>query len=462
MLEKYLYWNEELEVRIHLNNTIILAVTKNLNEQMPNSKNVQRTYSLNETAKEIILLIDGTKTYDEIVSLLSEKYNEDVETISKKVSKFLNDITREYNININEQSVPEKKHMTFVQNRSIYPTVASIEVTNKCNIRCKHCYGNFGERKNITMTLEKVTHLLDDLKDIGVRMIELTGGEIATHPNMKEIVLHAIDLNFDQVSILTNGVALTNEIMDIIISNKSKIFVQIDLQSLNDSYLTWFTNVSNTLPIIQKNIKRLAESNVKMRIATTVTHRNIDEIENIAEWVHSLGIDYYGITPVVSLGRAIDSESDLYITSNDLEKLEATLNKVNNKYKGFLSIIEGDRDKYKNCACLTSHFVISSSGDIKICTMDNLEYFNSSIGNVFEKTIKEIYDDNDEYIVAFYNMTSPKINSPECKECENKFFCSNCVLRGLFKAKEVKEKCSWYKNQVPKIIKDKLEFEAYR
>lgn len=453
---KYVYWNENLEIREFLDGTQVLVINKSKDNGLATRKNMKTTYTINESAAEIITLINGTRTYDEIISFLASKYNEENDSIRAKITPFIKSISNLYNINIMEQQNSNEIPVNFIEKSILYPSVASIELTNKCNIKCMHCYGDYGNAKDQIMSLDNAKLLLTDLKNVGVRIIELTGGEITVHPHIKEILLHAIDLNFDQISFLTNGVSLSDEVMEILIENKEKVFVQIDMHSLNDDYLTWFTKVSNTLNVIRNKIIRLAENKVKIRVATIVTHKNINEISDIADWVHSLGIGHYGVSPVVSLGRASNSNKDLYLNKNDTKNFEEILEKINFKYKGFLSIIDGDRSKSKNCGCLTSHCVISSNGDVKICTMDNLEYFNSSIGNVFEKSLKYIYNDNSEYINSFFNISSPKMDSQECKECEHKYFCHSCLLRGLFKAKEMKGHCVWYINKVPSIVKEKL------
>jgi radical SAM protein with 4Fe4S-binding SPASM domain len=458
MFNEYLHWNKDLEIRKYETGISLLAVKNNCKDEMLTKKDIQ-TYTLNDIAVEIIELIDGTKSYDEIAFLLSSKYNESSESIKEKLNVFFEQMLHSYGIKINEQDSPQKINISVVERKSIYPQVASIEITNKCNIRCIHCYGDFGCIESKVMTLDQVKALLDDLKSIGVRIIELTGGDVTVHPHIKEILLYALELKFDQISFLTNGVAISNEVIDIIIKNKSSIYAQIDLHSLNDEYLTWFTKVSNTLELVKKNIIKLAEGNVKMRIATIVTRKNMDEIEYIADWVHNLGISHYGISPVISMGRASNSDSDLYLNLEDLNHVNEKLERINEKYKNFLSIIQKDRSLSKSCGCLTSHVVIAPSGDIKICTMDNLEYFNSSIGNVLEKNIKDIYDDNAEYVNNFLNTPAPIFDSSECKECENISFCSNCILRGLIKASEMNGECSWYSNKVNSTIKEKLELE---
>ena len=44
------------------------------------------------------------------------------------------------------------------------------------------------------------------------------------------------------------------------------------------------------------------------------------------------------------------------------------------------------------------------------------------------------------------------------KLMKNAGFCNGCLLRGIIKAKEMKEECLWYKNIVPQNIKERFAF----
>jgi MoaA/NifB/PqqE/SkfB family radical SAM enzyme len=423
MVNKYLYWNKVLEIRKYETGRSLLAIKNNYKSERLTKKDVQ-TYKLNNNTIEIIGLIDGTKTYEEIIFLLSSKYNESSKRTREKLSIFFEKITHLYGIKINEQEFTQRINMNIVE-KYIYPQVASVEITNKCNIKCMHCYGDFSCIENKVMTLEQIKAVLNDLNDIGVRKIEFTGGEATVHTNIKEILLHAIKLDFDNISLLINGVGISDEVIDIIIKNNSKIYIKVDLHSLNDEYLTWFTKEPNILESVKNNIIKLANNNVKMKVETIVTRKNIHVIEDIADWVHSLGIRDYGIRPVTFMGRASSSDSDLYLNLEDFKYVNDKLERINKNYKSAVSLIEGVRSRSKSFGFLTPHVTVSYNGDINICSMDKLEYFNSSIGNIFEKNIKEIYYEKAEYIKDFLNLGDPIFSSLDFKECEKKSFYSN-------------------------------------
>ena len=61
-----------------------------------------------------------------------------------------------------------------------------IELTHKCNFKCKHCYANCPQPKE--MTFEQVKHLSKILKKEGFKKILLTGGEPLLIKDIKKII----------------------------------------------------------------------------------------------------------------------------------------------------------------------------------------------------------------------------------------------------------------------------------
>ena len=457
-MKEYLYWNHKLKIVTYPGNIINMSIDMDKKNRHVMKEDVQQ-YRINETAAEIIKLVNGKNTYDDIVVLLCAKYGEDSVSIKKKLDGFIDTISKQFGLKIITQHEPKERNVAEMNKKVVSPMVASIEITNKCNIRCVHCYGNFGEIPCEVMDKENIKKILSDLRKIGVRIIEITGGEATTHPYIEEIMDYALALNFDQVSLLTNGVKISDRLMEILEKNKDKVYVQVDLHSLREDYFSWFTKTPNILEKVKRNIITLAEKRILLRVATILTPKNIDEIDEIADWVHNLGVARYAVSPVVSLGRANDQDrnSQLYLDANDAIKAEKQLQKIVSKYDNFLNIITSDFDKQINCGCITSHVVINSKGYIKICTMDDMSYCNGCIGNVLEENIEHIFERNAELLNVIYTTKAPKMNSDECRECENAGYCNGCLLRGIIKAKEKKEQCLWYKNIVPQIIKEAFD-----
>ena len=425
---------------------------------MKNSENKTSSGLINKSASEIIRLVDGTLMKQDIIDVLSRKYKKTSrQKIEENFENLIYTLSTKYNICIKTSDKPLSRKVEYISN-NIIPGAASLEITDKCNLRCRHCYGNFGpDKKNCSMDLENIKKILFDLFESGVKLLELTGGDISTHPHLKDILVYALSLNFVNISLLTNGILLNEDTLDIIIKHKNRFIVQIDVHSFNDDYLKWFTGKSGYLDKIKNTVCKLAKNGVIVRVAMIVTPKNLDEIIPIAEWAHSNQVRLFGASPVINLGRACINNDLLLSDDKEMPRYIEIMENLKKCYGDNFIFESPDnvRVNNNNCGCVTSHIVINSKGTIKLCTMDDISYCNTNFGNLLKKDLKKFYQENCEFMNKFSNWKSPRHNSDECKNCEFKFFCDSCILRGLTKASILKNKCKWY-NNIDATIKNQL------
>jgi len=87
-----------------------------------------------------------------------------------------------------------------------------IELTAKtCNLKCKHCYIDFSNSKNIKnfITIDKIKEALSDLKDEKIKYIHLTGAEPMLHPDFNAILRYC--LNYACTVIHTNACSINDK-----------------------------------------------------------------------------------------------------------------------------------------------------------------------------------------------------------------------------------------------------------
>lgn len=85
-----------------------------------------------------------------------------------------------------------------------------VEITNKCNLRCIHCYNENDRTPKRTMTLDEFQRVVDQLTQNGVKRIILIGGE----PFMvgREMLFDMMDYlspKVESFELFTNGTLLT-------------------------------------------------------------------------------------------------------------------------------------------------------------------------------------------------------------------------------------------------------------
>ncbi len=412
-------------------------------------------YWINEDAFNIIKHMDGTRTFDDLIPVMTGGNDHLREEATENLEKFINKLRDEYGIRIIETKVAQKIEIPILGNgKTQYPSAISVEITHRCNARCLHCYGDYSADKQFTDNTEGIITLLKDARAAGTRVVEFTGGEATCHPKFGEILTEAYNLGYNLISILSNGLAWSNEIFNIVVENAPRTVVQIDLHGDNDQYVNWFmgTSIPNITQRVKTNILNLHKAGVFLRVVTMVTPNNINQIENIADWVHSNDIEKYGISVITPMGRADleDSNNLLLKTERDAEGIAKVINRINDKYgRGFLYEVKDGDSKLNNCGAFTSNPSITPDGNIKFCAMDD-ETILKPVGNVFKKNIGELYTEEYELLNLVRSIKAPVYNSEECKDCDKKYFCSYCIIRGLYSAREKEFRdCQWYKNKIP-------------
>ena len=84
--------------------------------------------------------------------------------------------------------------------------------TNRCNLRCQHCYIDAEDRKfKDELTTEEAQRFIEDLAEMGVPVLLFSGGEPLLRKDLFELGRQAADLGLRPV-LSTNGTLITDDI----------------------------------------------------------------------------------------------------------------------------------------------------------------------------------------------------------------------------------------------------------
>ena len=164
------------------------------------------------------------------------------------------------------------------------PREIDIELTAKCNLRCKYCY--FFENENldyIDLSTQEWIRFFDELGSIGVMKVTLAGGEPFYRNDLIEII-DSIVKNRMRFSLLSNGGLITDNIAAYIKNTGRCDSVQISLDgscaAINDlgRGKGSFDGAIRGLEILKKH-----EINTLVRY--TIHHFNVDDLEDAAKFL---------------------------------------------------------------------------------------------------------------------------------------------------------------------------------
>lgn len=428
-------------------------------KRKPNKQNPYE-FEINKVAKDILILFDGTKTFEDIVKVLSDNYQEDMQKVTNIVNQLLNTLISRYGFKINKQAEPVEKNKVLLRGfETRYPTVVSVELTSRCNVKCKHCYGHFGSCAAKDIPKENLKPMFDKLAEIGVLTVELTGGDPSMYPYISEAIELAFESGIQSVMLLTNGISLSKKLISTIEKFKDNMFLQIDVHSLNSHYYDWFTGSKGCLERVKRNIDILVSKGANIRVVSIMTPMNYNELEDLIIWSKSHGAISYATSVVTELGRAKNTNKmDETLFFNESEVFNEYINNYERmmiKYPEFIRIVNEDNRNTVYCGALTSQLSIRSDGQLKLCTMDTGNYFKLGLGNIFVDDLQEIYKRNSSFILGLSSMQLPDAETI-CNSCENAMFCNRCLLRGLISSKTMGEKCVWFTKEIPALLRERL------
>lgn len=187
----------------------------------------------------------------------------------------------------------------------------SFELTNCCNLECKHCFNKSDKVGHNGLNKEEVFVLIDELAELGINNVYITGGEPTCYPYFYDVVNYFIKNNIE-VILATNAYDISSYI-DFLkekISKKAGVFVSIDgIEGIHDEFRNKIGAFDKTID----NIRLLIECGIPVRISSVVWKKNVYQIEEMIELAKSLGVYQIHFTIPIKVGRA---------QKNDIEAVE--------------------------------------------------------------------------------------------------------------------------------------------
>ena len=210
----------------------------------------------------------------------------------------------------------------------------TIDVTSKCNLRCKHCRVN---EIGYDMTLNEIEEVFNKLTDFKPRGVFISGGEPLIRDDIVEIVRKSKKLA--PVTILnTNSLLLTeNKLKELVDSGLNYIQVSVDGIEEQHDYIRGKGTYKKTIEKM-KMINEYSDQ-IKLHISSVVSQKNIDYMEEFARQIleiENINVQILGFKRFIPNNVLKDSAA---LGKNGLKKLYKNLELLQKKYKEKTTIV---------------------------------------------------------------------------------------------------------------------------
>lgn len=333
-------------------------------------------------------------------------------SIDESISHFSGDIK-------NAEWVVIQLEAKNFESRQIIPSdefTCMIYLTNKCNLRCPHCFLAAGEKNKSELTTDEIKKLLQSISKNGIKSVTFTGGEVTTHNEFLELVSFAYSQNL-QIQILTNGTLWNEKLIDEISPMVKRIQISIDGYSEEENAkIRGKGNFSKSL----KTLERFLQNGVKTEVAITP----------LPDKALASKIGQYAQFGIDLKQKYIDRDFKILFTSGIMDGRELTLSeKERNEYKDLMnrvltSYLNEDAQDYPFIITHRLHRImdncsygslnISSDGNVYMCSRAGMK----SVANVRTTSFDKIM----EYSKKARRLSNIN-NLIPCKGCHLKYIC---------------------------------------
>jgi len=308
------------------------------------------------------------------------------------------------------------------------PYIVSWNVTQRCNLRCPHCYINANAESRDALTPVEAKFVIDELSYLNRRlMLILSGGEPMLREDIFDIVNYASQAGFIVV-MGSNGTLLTREnLLELKKAGLKGLGVSID--SMRPEEHDTFRGTEGAWALSVDALRRAKHLGIETQIDVTVTDKNWSEIDEFVRFGIEIGVKAINFFFLVCTGRAMKTDISTSHYNQVLDRITEIMLKerrtiVRTRCAPHIYMFLHKRGYplhtgIRGCQAGWSYLRIDPEGRVTPCA-----YMPLVAGQLRERSLKDIWDDAE----VFRFLRSP-MHKGKCAICEYSEVCGGCRAR---------------------------------
>ncbi|MDK2908388.1 MAG: AdoMet-dependent heme synthase [Candidatus Woesearchaeota archaeon] len=313
------------------------------------------------------------------------------------------------------------------------PLYIQYEITKDCNYRCVFCYNVWKNKKKDSikereLTLKQQLKIIDKLAEMNVFGLILSGGEPLVSKNLFKIIEKASKRYKIEVSIITNGALLTEEVCKKL-KECGLSDMQISFHSFKEKDNDDITGTRNSFRRTTLGIRNALKyfSPEKININMVPIKKTYDDVYSTAKFLKNLGVINFTVSSYVYTGnKKLDEE--IAPNKKEFQEIYDQIVKVKNELlmRTFIggcyplcSLNKRIDDEVISligniCDAGVTQLVIGPNGDLRPCVA-----YDHILGNILEDDPLKIWK-NSKILTKIRRME----NIPSlCEGCKHLIIC---------------------------------------
>ncbi len=297
-----------------------------------------------------------------------------------------------------------------------FPIAGSLELTLRCNVRCRHCYILYPGATTGEMSTDEVKAILNRLADQGVLFLLLTGGEIFARCDFREIYLHAKRLGF-LLTLFTNATLIDEDTADFLAEWPPRR-IEVTIYGHTEETYEKVTGVRGSFARFRRGVELLRARNLPLALKTVAMKTNRHEFEDIKAWAEGLGVPFRFdavINPRLDGGTGVLDER---LEPEDVVRLDGVSNAHREHYQRLMDKAQQRPRSGKafTCGAGIKTFHVDPRGQLHPCMMWRATPYDFKAGTI---------EGWHTHLAALRETTVPADSG--CRSCAHHLGCNNCA-----------------------------------
>lgn len=170
------------------------------------------------------------------------------------------------------------------------PLNCLFEITPTCNLRCQFCYVALDPYKGPYLSTDQIKAILDTLERAGVLWLTLTGGEIFSRRDFREIYLYARGKGF-LVTLFTNA-TMMNEKLAELFTEHPPFLVEVSIYGPNAEVYERTTQIPGSFARFERGISLLQRCGAPLVLKTPLSVFTQDHLGELTTYAKERGLRY--------------------------------------------------------------------------------------------------------------------------------------------------------------------------
>lgn len=183
-----------------------------------------------------------------------------------------------------------------------------LELTNRCNLQCVHCYAESGPTTGITDLLTETDYLnlIEQVYDLGCRKIQFIGGEPTLNRSLPRLIEAAFLRQFEFIEVFTNLTRLPDELLGVF--SRFNVAIATSFYSYNSQTHDAITTRQGSFERTLRNMRKLLDAGVALRVGIIEMEQNKGDLVETWDFLEGIGVKNIGKDHLRAIGRADESE----------------------------------------------------------------------------------------------------------------------------------------------------------